>query len=151
MSLIVKNILFTIIIPGTFGVYLPIWLGQQSAGPEAWWRWLALPFLLAGIGILLRCIWEFGKQGEGTPFPLDPPKNLVTGSLYQYSRNPMYVGVLAAIAGWAVWFSSLLLGLYWLAVGLVFNLFVRIVEEPFLKKQFGPAYEEYCGKVPRWL
>lgn len=151
MALWLKNILFTILIPGTVGGYLPLWLGRQYRGTEAWWNWLGLlPFLL-GAGILLACIADFGKRGEGTPFPLDPPKNLVTGRLYQYSRNPMYVGVLAAIAGWAIWFSSWQVMFYWLAICVVFNLFVILVEEPFLKKQFSSAYEAYVNRVPRWL
>ncbi|MCB0528880.1 MAG: isoprenylcysteine carboxylmethyltransferase family protein, partial [Saprospiraceae bacterium] len=74
-----------------------------------------------------------------------------TGRLYRRTRNPMYVGVLAMIAGWALWFSSATLAGYWLAVALVFNLFIRIVEEPSLKKQFGKQYAEYCRQVPRWL
>lgn len=151
MNLLLKNLLFTVAIPGTVGVYLPLYFGRQNIEPKDWWNWLGIPLLAVGLGILLLCIWDFGKKGEGTPFPLDPPKNLVSGRLYQYSRNPMYLGVLTAIAGWGVWFSSTLVGLYGLVVCLFFNLFVRWVEEPNLQKQFGQAYKEYCRRVPRWL
>lgn len=151
MILFLKNLLFTLVIPGTIGVYLPLWLGRRSDGLSGWWNWLGVPLLAFGLVILLLCIWDFWRKGEGTPFPLDPPKKLVTARLYQFTRNPMYVGVLIAIAGWILWYSSLQVLLYGLAVGLGFNLFVRFIEEPFLKKQFGKAYEEYCKKVPRWL
>ncbi len=150
MSLLLKNIIFTLVIPGTVGGYLPFWLGRQYRGEDGWWNWLGLLPLVVGSAILLTCIWSFGKKGEGTPFPLDPPKNLVTSSLYQYSRNPMYMGVLSAIAGWALWFSSIIVGFYWLVICLIFNLFIRRVEEPFLKKQFGEAYDLYCQRVGRW-
>ena len=151
LSVLIKNILFTVLIPGSVGVYVPRWLGAQYAGQADWWSLLAWPLLLFGAGILLLCIFDFMHKGEGTPFPLDPPKNLVTGRLYRRTRNPMYVGVLAMIAGWALWFSSATLAGYWLAVALVFNLFILIVEEPSLKKQFGEQYAEYCRQAPRWL
>lgn len=151
MNILLKNILFTLFIPGTVGGYFPHRLGTKTSGQEAWWNWLGLFPLMVGACILLMCIWDFGKKGEGTPFPLDPPKNLVTGKLYQYSRNPMYVAVLAAIAGWGLWFSSIWVGAYFLLIALIFNLFVRWVEEPALKKQFGETYESYRKRVPRWL
>lgn len=151
MKLFFKNLLFTLVIPSTFGGYLPYWIGTTGAGFSGWWNWLGLPLLAAGFGILLLCVWDFMTQGQGTPFPLDPPKNLVTGRLYRFTRNPMYLGVLTALAGWAIWFSGLAALIYALVVGAIFHLFVVFVEEPFLKKQFGDAYLNYCQKVPRWL
>lgn len=140
-----------LVIPGTVGVYLPIWLGRRSDGLYVWWTWLGLPVVLFGLTILLICVWDFMTKGEGTPFPLDPPKKLVVGQLYRYSRNPMYLGVVTMLAGWSVWYASWQIVAYALAVFLGFNLFARFVEEPFLKKQFGETYEEYCRRVPRWV
>ena len=151
MKLFLKNLLFTLVIPGTVGVYLPVWLGQRSDGLHGWWTWLGLPVVLFGFTILLICIWDFMTKGEGTPFPLDPPKKLVVGQLYRYSRNPMYLGVMTMLTGWSVWYASWQIVVYGLAVFLGFNLFVRFVEEPFLKQQFGETYEEYCRRVPRWV
>lgn len=151
MKLLLKNLLFAILVPGTFGVYLPFYIGRRSEGLNGWWNWLGAPLLLFGLVILVLCIWDFATKGEGTPFPLDPPKNLVVGQLYRYSRNPMYLGVMTALAGWAILFSSYQVVLYGLAMGVLFHLFVTLVEEPLLKKQFGETYEEYCRKVPRWF
>lgn len=57
---------------------LPRWLGfQVEAASEAHWRWLAaLPSAL-GFSIALRCVWDFGWTGRGTPAPVAPPKHLV--------------------------------------------------------------------------
>ncbi|MBV6441536.1 MAG: hypothetical protein EPGJADBJ_03222 [Saprospiraceae bacterium] len=151
MKLLLKNLLFTLLIPGTVGVYLPLWLGRRSDGLHGWWTWLGLPLIGLGLTILLICIWDFMTKGEGTPFPLDPPKKLVTAQLYSYSRNPMYLGIMTMLAGWSVWYASIPVIAYSMAIVLIFNLFVRIIEEPLLEKQFGQAYEEYCRKVPRWL
>lgn len=151
MKLLVKNILFTLIIPGTVGGYLPCWLGSHYPGLGGVWQWLGIPMLVLGLYVLLVSIWEFWKKGDGTPFPLDPPQNLVTSKWYQRSRNPMYIGVLTCIAGWALWFSSRTVWIYAFAILLIFNLFVTLVEEPLLRKQFGQAYIDYCNSVPRWL
>ncbi len=151
MNILIKNLLFTVLIPGTMGIYLPYYLGSTHAGARGWWNWPGIVLLLAGFWIVLLCIWDFATRGQGTPFPLDPPKDLVTGRLYRLTRNPMYVGVLLAVVGWALWFSSGLVLLYGLVLGLAFYVFVVFVEEPTLKKQFGSTYEEYCRKVPRWF
>ncbi len=151
MKIALKNILFTILVPGTVGVYLPLYFGMHSAGVAAWWNWIGIPFLATGFGVLLVCIRDFGTNGQGTPFPLDPPQNLVTGRLYRITRNPMYVGLMIALTGWTLWFSSIKLVGYGLTTGLIVHLFVVHVEEPFLKRQFGNAYEAYCKQVPRWL
>lgn len=151
MKLLIKNLLFTFAIPGTVGVYAPMWLGRRSEGLHGWWNWLGLPVVLFGLVILLICIWDFMTKGEGTPFPLDPPKKLVIAQLYRFTRNPMYLGIMIALTGWALWYASWQVAMYGLTVFVIFHVFVKLIEEPFLKKQFGEAYKEYCGKVPRWF
>lgn len=151
MKLALKNLMFTILVPGTVGLYLPLYFGKNSEGLAGWWNWAGIPLLAAGYGVLLVSILDFMTKGEGTPFPLDPPKNLVTGRLYRFTRNPMYVGLFAALTGWALWFSSMQVVLYGLLAATIVSLFVIFVEEPFLKRQFGSAYEEYCKRVPRWF
>src|SRR5208282_6073806 len=57
---------------------LPRWLGfsVEMAG-AARWRWLAaLPSVL-GFAVALRCVWDFGWTGRGTPAPIAPPQRLV--------------------------------------------------------------------------
>ncbi len=151
MKIVLKNILFTALVPGTVGVYLPLYFGGRGGGVNDWWNWLGIPFLATGFGVLLVCIRDFAIRGQGTPFPLDPPQNLVTGRLYRTTRNPMYVGLMIVLTGWVLWFSSMQLVWYALVTGIVVHLFVVFVEEPFLKKQFGDAYDAYRKKVPRWL
>jgi hypothetical protein len=89
--------------------------------------------------------------GRGTPAPIDPPKELVVRGLYRFARNPMYVGVLAVIAGQSWLFGSPPLAIYALAVFACFHVFVIAYEEPTLRRHFDGAYERYCAAVPRWL
>jgi protein-S-isoprenylcysteine O-methyltransferase Ste14 len=133
---------------------LPSWLGfDVAAVGTARWRWIgALPSVL-GFSVALRCIWDFGWTGRGTPAPFAPPRRLVVVGFYRYVRNPMYVGFFAGWTGLWVVFGranrgALLVAL--VAVAAV-ALFVQFYEEPTLREIFGAKYEEYCRNVPRWI
>ena len=151
MILFAKNLLFTLIVPGTIGVYVPLLLAPGRPVAEGPIFLSALALLALGGVIYARCVWDFAVFGRGTPAPIDEPKKLVVRGLYRYTRNPIYVGVLTVILGWAVMFQerSLLIYAFW--VGLFFHLLVVLHEEPRLRELFGAEYHDYCAKVGRWL
>ncbi len=77
---------------------LPQWLGfRVEIAGSARWRWLAAVPSVIGFAIAMRCVWDFGWTGRGTPAPFVPPQRLVVVGFYRYVRNPMYVGF---AAGW---------------------------------------------------
>jgi protein-S-isoprenylcysteine O-methyltransferase Ste14 len=132
---------------------LPQWLGfhVEMAG-AAHWRWLAaLPSVL-GFAVALRCVWDFGWTGRGTPAPIAPPQRLVVVGFYRYVRNPMYLGFAAGWIGlWVVFGqASPAVMAAIAAVALAVHLFVVFYEEPTLRRKFGADYEEYCRNVSRW-
>lgn len=133
---------------------LPSWLGfQVEAETGALWRWIgAVPSVL-GFAVALRCVWDFGRTGHGTPVPIAPPKRLVVVGFYRYVRNPMYVGFLAGWVGLWIVFGRADLAVIAVAcmVALGVHLFVMFYEEPHLLKIFGAEYEEYCRNVRRWM
>jgi protein-S-isoprenylcysteine O-methyltransferase Ste14 len=63
----------------------------------------------------------------------------------------MYVGVVLAVFGQALIFGSRDAAFYGAALWLCFHIVVVVVEEPHLRSERGPSYDEYCGRVPRWL
>lgn len=148
---LLKTILFTVIVPGTVTVYVPLFL-MAPQWPPPWGvaQWIALLPLAVGLGIYVWCASDFTFAGGGTPAPIDPPKRLVLSGLYGYSRNPMYVGVLSVLMGEALFFRSLPHVLYAGAVFLAFQSFIVFYEEPHLRREFGEAYLRYCKAVPRW-
>jgi protein-S-isoprenylcysteine O-methyltransferase Ste14 len=94
---------------------------------------------------------QFVLEGRGTPSPVAPTRRLVVGGLYRWVRNPMYLGVATAIAGQAIAFTSVGLGV-WLAVFvLAVTTFVVAYEEPTLRATFGTSYDDYSAAVHRWL
>jgi protein-S-isoprenylcysteine O-methyltransferase Ste14 len=139
-----------------FGLWfwlLPQWLGfrVETAG-TAHWRWLAaLPSVL-GFSVALRCVWDFGWTGRGTPAPVIPPKRLVVVGFYRYVRNPMYVGFAAGWIGlWVVFGHADPVAIAAAAaVALGIHLFVVLYEEPTLREKFGADYIDYCRNVGRW-
>ena len=151
MLLFLKNLLFTVVVPGTVAVTVPLLAFSHAPVALAPSTVAGALLLLAGGAIYLWCLWDFATFGRGTPAPIDPPKRLVVRGLYRHTRNPMYVGVLAVVVGWSLLFDSLPLAFYGLAVAGGFHLFVVLYEEPHLRRTFGPSYEEYCARVDRWI
>src|SRR5271157_2428613 len=83
---------------GLWSWLLPPWLGfRVDTSGAARWRWLAAVPSVLGFAVALRCMWDFGHTGRGTPAPVAPPRRLVVVGLYRHVRNPMYIGF---IVGW---------------------------------------------------
>lgn len=133
---------------------LPPLLGfQVDMAGVARWRWIAAVPAVLGFAVALRCIWDFGWTGHGTPVPIAPPQRLVVVGFYRYVRNPMYGGFLVGWLGLWVIFGrasvAAIVVVVVVALGVVF--FVQLYEEPTLQKMFGAEYGEYCKNVPRWI
>jgi len=147
-----RSLLFFILAPGMVAGFIPLVLFR--AGPQTQTgilSYLAIPLWLLGTATLLWCFWDFLVKGRGTPAPIDPPKELVVSGLYNYVRNPMYVGVFLVIIGHFLWFGFWNLLIYAVFVFMAFHSFVTLYEEPNLKQRFGVAYQEYLQRVPRWI
>src|SRR3712207_1476192 len=109
--------------------------------------WGAVP-LGVGLAVLLLTVREFYVAGRGTLAPWSPPGTLVVTGLYRYSRNPMYVGVLSILAGWAIGFRSWPLAIYAAAIAVAFHLRVRLYEEPILGRTQPDDWAVYRTRVP---
>ncbi len=125
--------------------YLPVWTFDLPAlglvgrglvfGGAALVLWPIVQFLLAGTGVV----------------PFTPAHTLVTGGLYRFSRNPMYLGLSLMLLGGALIAGSL-------GALLPVPLFPWVIrkrfiegEERFLEAAFGDDYLEYKCRVRRWL
>jgi len=151
VKLLAKNIAFTLLMPGTAAVYLPLWLAHDRAIASVPGRWLAVVAILVGVCVYAWCVWDFATYGRGTPAPIDAPKKLIVRGLYRYTRNPMYLGVLTVVLGWAMLFRSMTLLVYGAMLAACFHGFVVLYEEPHLERLFGEDYREYRRRVGRWL
>jgi protein-S-isoprenylcysteine O-methyltransferase Ste14 len=151
VSLALRNLMFTAIMPGAVAVYLP-WLILSADGANS--RpvvWPAVVLIGIGVALYLWCLWLFATLGRGTPGPWDAPRHFVAVGPYRWVRNPMYVAVLLVVIGETLLFLSLPLLIYLGVVALIVQVFVVGYEEPTLTERFGDEYRAYLRHVPRWI
>ena len=146
--------LFFAAAPGVVAGLVPWWLtGWQIRGALGSWapaRIAGLILLVLGGVVLVQAFARFTVEGRGTPAPVAPTERLVIGGLYRYVRNPMYLAVVAAIAGQGLALGQPVLLTYGAVVWVTVASFVRWYEEPTLARQFGEQYETYRRAVPAW-
>ena len=151
MKLYVKAAVFTLVVPGGVGCLVPALLVRGRDAADGVLMVLSVCLMAIGAAFYVRCVWDFAAFGKGTPSPIDAPKRLVIRGLYRYSRNPMYVGLITLVAGWAILFGSITLVGYGVFLFVFFSVFVHFYEEPHLSQEFGDEYEAYKAQVGRWL
>ena len=114
------------------------------------WTVTGLIIALAGEGIRMIAVGYAGSGTSGRESYLKAD-SLNTSGLYSLTRNPLYWGNGLIFAGLLTVYAQPLA----LAVFIVFLLlqyhFIILAEESFLRESYGPAYEEYCRRVNRWL
>ena len=152
---IVGSATFLVIAPGIVAGYVPWricrWHVEAPLLGISSLRLVGMLLIAAGLPVLLDSFARFALQGLGTPAPIFPTRHLVVSGLFRYVRNPMYVAVVSLILGQGLFFGSVLVLEYGIAVWVGFHLFVLIYEEPILLKSYGPEYEEFRANVPRWI
>ena len=95
---------------------------------------------------------QFLKAGT-TLDPRHPEKSseLVLKGVYNFSRNPMYLGLLLFLLAWGLHlgnaFNTILAALFVAYM----NRFQIAGEEEALEKKYGAAYRSYCALVRRWF
>lgn len=117
------------------------------------WRH-GLSVTISGVGILLLLAGMYSFQKAKTTFnPLKPDtaSSLVASGVFRVSRNPMYVGFLLLLTGWAMWLSHPLPFLFLPVFVAYMNRFQISPEERVLSAKFGEAYDIYKQSVRRWL
>jgi protein-S-isoprenylcysteine O-methyltransferase Ste14 len=142
---------FFVLAPGVMAGLIPWWLtGWEAKDTWAPLRVLGAALVAAGLVVLVHAFVRFVVEGVGTPAPVAPTEHLVVGGLYRHVRNPMYVAVAAIIVGQALLLGRPALLLYAAAFVAVTATFVRLYEEPVLRRRFGAEYEAYRRAVPGW-
>jgi len=143
----------------------PLWL--LIAGAVMWLAAhsvVALPFALPYASVMLVAFVACGvltgllalrqfRSAQTTVNPLKPQEAtaLVRTGIFSKSRNPMYLGLLLILIGWAVWLGAMINVLVLILFVVVLTELQIKPEEAALRKLFGQEYEDYCQQVRRWL
>ena len=114
--------------------------------------WIEFALTVSGVLMAAWGVITFRRSGT-TVDPTKPGKAsaLVRSSPYRITRNPMYVGLLVILTGWAAYLGNSLSLLLLPAFVVYMNRFQIQPEEAALAAIFGKEFLEYKGRVRRWL
>ena len=79
-----------------------------------------------------------------------PPDALLTGGIFSYTRNPMYLGILFIYIAFIFLSISLISAVLFVFVFYVYTKMVNY-EEDILEELFDKEYKEYKERVPKWI
>lgn len=113
---------------------------------------VAMSLALAGAVTSALGVISF-RRARTTVNPMKPESSssLVASGIYKLTRNPMYLGFLLVLLGWAVFLSGILAFLFLPAFILYMNHFQIEPEERALATLFGQAFAAYKARARRWL
>ena len=130
---------------------LPAW----QVWPRGAWPFglgAALGLALAGGVLALAGLWEFHRAHTTfSPFAPRRSSTLVTTGVYGFTRNPMYLGMLLVLLGWAVYLGNAAALLGPLLSVLLLNRLQIGPEERILRERFTEHYARYAARVRRWV
>ncbi len=115
---------------------------------------LILSMALCGIGTVFVVAGVIAfRAAKTTVNPMRPgaASTLVSSGVYRFSRNPMYVGFLFALGGWAFFLAHAMGFILLPAFVIYMNRFQISPEERALSSKFGKHFATYAQSVPRWL
>jgi len=109
-----------------------------------------LPLLIPA-GLLIGALYQFATEGDGTAFPYDPPKRLVTGGIYQYLSNPMQVGICLMMFWWGFVIQSMWVTFSSIIAVILFIVFKDVCNGSCAIGKGNKEWEAYQQTVPKWL
>jgi protein-S-isoprenylcysteine O-methyltransferase Ste14 len=133
-----------------------MWLGAWSV-PRLGFPLPGRPFTACGAALSGALISILGvvafRRARTTVNPMKPESSssLVVAGIYRATRNPMYLGFLLMLLGWAAYLSNALSVLAIPAFVLYMTVFQIRPEERALDSLFGPDFAAYRAQVRRWI
>lgn len=112
--------------------------------------WPGAVLLIAGAGLTGAALAAFARA-RTTVIPHRTPSDLITGGVFRFTRNPIYLADLLILAGFSLMWGSLV---GWLLLPVLFYvLLVRFIqpEEARLTDAFGAVFTEYARGTRRWI
>ncbi len=131
--------------------------GVSRAFPEAnlaipFRLWLACLCAALGVFVTVAGLAAFRRHATSVnPMAPEQATTLVSGGIYRFSRNPMYLGFFLVLAAWCLyranWAAAILLPVFVIYM----NCFQIRPEERALEARFTAAFTQYAGAVRRWI
>jgi protein-S-isoprenylcysteine O-methyltransferase Ste14 len=93
----------------------------------------------------------FRRAGTEVNPPSVANRKLVTGGPYHFTRNPMYLGLVVITLGIAFWVGAWPMFAAPIAVFSTANWVHIPFEEAKMRRQFAAEFDDYVGRVRRWI
>ena len=124
-------------------------LRQLIATP---WTYVALVPAVIGRVVSVAAGNRF-RQARTTFDPFNPREasSLVTDGVFQFSRNPMYLGMVLLLIAWALWLGTASPWLVPPLFAIIISVALIVPEEQALEGLFGETYLAYRHRVRRWI
>lgn len=112
----------------------------------------AIGLAIIGVATAIAGVVTF-RRAKTTVNPLKPQNasSLVASGIYSITRNPMYLGLLLGLTGWATHLSNAVAFLFLPAFVAYINRFQIMPEERALTSLFGKDFTAYRSRVRRWI
>ena len=142
-----KNLFYTIVVPAFFILVMPYFLvggrldflGSMTG---SWFRMLGLAPFAVGLVLVLWGAYAALTSPAGKAAP--------TGA-FRYTRNPIMLGVLLAVAAQYLLYDWPPIIAYFVVLSVASDCLIRLTIEPRLAARHGADYQKYLETVPRWL
>ena len=112
---------------------------------------LGIILMTASIFLVIWCSLKHYKTGRTTVVPIQNAISLIDKDIYQYTRNPIYLGAIMFFLGLFFYTGYPTIFIYFLTSIPILHFYVVYIEEPECRKSLGKSYVEYCKNVPRWM
>jgi protein-S-isoprenylcysteine O-methyltransferase Ste14 len=113
---------------------------------------IALALVVLGGSLAAAGVMAFrGRRTTVNPLTPSASSSVVSSGVYRISRNPMYLGFLLALAGWAVYLSNAGAAAFLPAFVAYMTQFQIKPEERALLAKFGSEFAQYMSRARRWL
>ncbi len=118
----------------------------------SWQKALAILLLALGVVLMLLAAGSFFAVKTSIN-PMRPARasSLVTGGVFAWSRNPIYLGDLLVLIAWFIWLGNVCNSVFLPLFVWLIQRFQIAPEERALRQLFGEAYLDYCARVRRWI
>ena len=133
-----------------------MWLVSRSAPAFAFMfparNLFAIGLAAAGFITSITGVMTFWRaRTTVNPTRPESSSSLVISGVYKVTRNPMYLGLLLILTGWAIHLANATAFLLLPAFVLYINRFQILPEERALASLFGQDFASYKLRVRRWL
>jgi len=136
-------LILAIVLAAMQRAWLPVWPTGRVPGM------IGAVLVLAGIALLIAAALRF-RQARTTILPREAPARLITGGVYRFSRNPIYLADTMILSGlilrWDLGSLPLVAGF----VAIITQRFIR-GEEAACAAAFGADWHAYAARVRRWI